>query len=38
MEYRTAEEEQIATDESIIAISKQLIDKNYEAYKTLAKE
>ncbi len=38
MEYSTAEKEQIATDENIIAISKQLIDNNHEAYETLAKD
>lgn len=38
MEFSAAEEEQLAADEDIMAISKRLIDKNREAYDTLAKE
>ncbi|HJB00735.1 MAG TPA: type II toxin-antitoxin system Phd/YefM family antitoxin [Candidatus Mediterraneibacter merdavium] len=38
MEFSAAEEEQLAADEDIMAISKRLIYKNREAYDTLAKE
>lgn len=37
MEFSTAEEEQLAADEDIMALSKRLIDKNREAYEVLAK-
>lgn len=37
MEFSAAEEEQLAADEDIMALSKRLIDKNREAYEVLAK-
>lgn len=37
MEFSEAEEEQNASDEDLIAISKRLIAKNREAYDVLAK-
>ena len=37
MEFSEAEEEQTASDEDLIAISKRLIAKNREAYDVLAK-
>lgn len=37
IEFNAAEEEQIASNEDILAISKRLIDKNRPAYEELAK-
>ena len=37
MEFSTAEQEQTAADEDVMAISKRLIRKNHEAYEVLAK-
>jgi len=37
MEFRSAEAEQQASDEDVLAISKRLIAKNREAYEVLAK-
>ena len=37
MEFSAAEQEQIATDEDVIAISKRLIEKNRQAYEVLSK-
>lgn len=37
MEFNAAEQEQLADDEDIIAISKRLIEKNRQAYEVLAK-
>lgn len=37
MEFNAAEQEQLANDEDIIAISKRLIEKNRQAYEVLAK-
>ena len=37
LEFSQAEQEQIADDEDVIAISKRLICKNKEAYEVLAK-
>lgn len=37
IEFSQAEDEQVASDEDIMAISKRLIDKNREAYEVLAK-
>ena len=36
MEFSAAEQEQLATDEDVMAVSKRLIEKNRQAYKTLA--
>lgn len=37
MEFSTAEQEQLADDEDVMAISKRLIEKNRQAYEELAK-
>ena len=37
MEFSKAEEEQLASDEALLEISRRLIDKNREAYEVLAK-
>ena len=37
MEFQAAEQEQIAADEDVMAISERLIDKNRQAYEVLAK-
>lgn len=37
MEFSVAEQEQLATDEDVMAISKRLIEKNRQAYEVLAK-
>ena len=37
MEFSRAEEEQLASDEALLDISRRLIDKNREAYEVLAK-
>ena len=37
MECSAAEQEQIAADEDVMAISKRLIEKNRQAYEVLAK-
>ncbi|MEE1124467.1 MAG: type II toxin-antitoxin system Phd/YefM family antitoxin [Acutalibacteraceae bacterium] len=37
LEFSQAEQEQLADDEDIMAISKRLIEKNKEAYEVLAK-
>ena len=37
MEFSAAEQEQLAADEDIMAISKRLIEKNRQAYEVLAK-
>lgn len=37
MEFSSAEEEQLAVDEDVAAISKRLIEKNRQAYEVLAK-
>lgn len=37
MEFSTAEQEQLAADEDVMAISKRLIEKNRQAYEVLAK-
>ncbi len=37
MEFSKAEEEQLASDEALLDISRRLIDKNREAYEVLAK-
>ena len=37
MEFSAAEEEQLASDEDVMAVSKRLIEKNRQAYKVLAK-
>ena len=37
IEFRGAEQEQLAADEDIMAISKRLIEKNRQAYEVLAK-
>ena len=37
IDFSQAEEEQLASDEDIMAISKRLIAKNREAYEVLAK-
>ena len=37
IEFSSAEEEQLATDEDVMAISKRLIEKNRQAYEVLAK-
>ena len=37
MEFSVAEQEQLATDEDVMASSKRLIEKNRQAYEVLAK-
>ncbi len=37
VEFEQAEQEQIAKDEDVLAISKRLIEKNKQAYEVLAK-
>ena len=37
IEFSSAEEEQLAADEDVMAISKRLIEKNRQAYEGLAK-
>ena len=37
MEFSSAEEEQLAADEDVMAISKRLIEKNRQAYEVLVK-
>ena len=37
MGFSVAEQEQLATDEDVMAISKRLIEKNRQAYEVLAK-
>ena len=37
IEFSSAEEEQLAADEDVMAISKRLIEKNRQAYEVLAK-
>ena len=37
IEFSAAEQEQLAADEDVMAISKRLIEKNRQAYKVLAK-
>ena len=37
MEFGAAEQEQLAADEDVMAISKRLIEKNRQAYEVLAK-
>jgi antitoxin Phd len=37
LEFSQAEQEQLADDEDVMAISKRLIEKNKEAYEVLAK-
>ena len=37
IEFNAAEEEQIASDEDVMAVSKRLIAQNMEAYKVLAR-
>ena len=37
MEFPAAEQEQIASDEDVMSISKRLIEKNRQAYEVLAK-
>ena len=37
VEFSQAEEEQFATDEDVMSISKRLIQKNRQAYEVLAK-
>ena len=37
IEFSSAEEEQLAADEDVMAISKRLIEKNRQAYEILAK-
>lgn len=37
MEFSAAEQEQLADDEDVMAISKRLIRKNQQAYEALAK-
>ena len=37
MEFSAAEQEQLAADEDVLAISKRLIEKNRQAYEVLAK-
>ncbi len=37
MEFSTAEQEQFASDEDVMAVSKRLISKNRQAYEVLAK-
>lgn len=37
MEFSSAEQEQLAADEDVMAVSKRLIEKNRQAYEVLAK-
>ncbi len=37
MEFSAAEQEQFASDEDVMAVSKRLISKNRQAYEVLAK-
>lgn len=37
IEFETAEQEQVASDENLLAVSQRLIDKNRQAYEVLAK-
>ena len=37
MDFSAAEQEQLAADEDVLAISKRLIEKNRQAYEVLAK-
>ena len=37
IEFQTAEQEQVASDEDLLAVSQRLIDKNRKAYEVLAK-
>lgn len=37
MEFSAAEQEQLASDEDVMAVSKRLINKNRQAYEVLAK-
>ncbi|MGI6071111.1 MAG: type II toxin-antitoxin system Phd/YefM family antitoxin [Blautia sp.] len=37
IEFNAADEEQLASDEDILSISKRLIEKNRQAYEVLAK-
>ncbi len=37
IEFSSAEEEQTARNEDVLAVSKRLLAKNHEAYKVLAK-
>ncbi len=37
VEFSSAEQEQLAADEDVMAISKRLIEKNRKAYEVLAK-
>lgn len=37
IEFETAEQEQVASDEDLLAVSQRLIDKNRKAYEVLAK-
>ena len=37
MEFSAAEQEQLASDEDVMSVSKRLIDKNRKAYEVLTK-
>ena len=37
MEFSSAEQEQLAADEDVMAVSQRLIEKNRQAYEVLAK-
>lgn len=37
IEFEAAEQEQVASDEDLLAVSQRLIDKNRQAYEVLAK-
>lgn len=37
MEFSSAEQEQLAADEDVLAVSKRLIEKNRQAYEVLSK-
>lgn len=37
IEFEAAEQEQVASDEDLLAVSQRLIDKNRKAYEVLAK-
>ena len=37
MEFSAAEEEQLAADEDVLAVSRRMIEKNKQAYEVLAK-
>ena len=37
MEFSAAEQEQLASDEDVMSVSKRLIDKNRKAYEVLSK-